>query len=55
MYKTHPNFSWANPEKKKAESNNIIRDEINIMNIINDNTFNLNNNVLNYNNGYEDH
>ena len=38
MYKTLTNFSRANQEK----TNNIKRDEINIMNIINYNTFNLN-------------
>ena len=54
-YKTHPNFSWAikkkqkrlichkNPtnQTKKKQSTNIKLDEINIMNIINDNVFNL--------------
>ena len=35
----HPNFSRANQEKKQRT--NIKHDEINIMNIINDNTFNL--------------
>ena len=50
MYKTHPNFNKANQEKK--QSTNIKRDEINIMNIINDNTFNLDNSLLNNNNRY---
>ena len=47
-YKTHPNFSRANQEKKKRI--NIKSDEINIMNIINDNTFNLHNSLLNNDN-----
>ena len=47
-YKTHQNFSWVNQEK----STNIKRDEINIMNIINDNTFNLHNRLLNNDNRY---
>ena len=38
VYKTHPNFSRANQEKK---STNIKHDEINKMNIINGYTFNL--------------
>ena len=49
MYKTHPNFSRANQEKKRT---NIKRDKINIMNIINDNTFNLHNRFLNNKNKY---
>ena len=49
-YKTHPNFSWANQEKK--QSTNIKSDEINIMNIINDNTFNVHNSLLNNDNRY---
>ena len=44
MNKTHPNFSRANEEKK--QSINIKHDEIDIMNIINDNTFNLHNSFL---------
>ena len=50
MYKTHPNFSRANQEKD--QNTNIKRDEINIMNIINDITFNLHNNLLNNDNRY---
>ena len=37
---------------KKKQSNNIKRDEINIMNIINNNTFNLHNSLLNNENPY---
>ena len=44
----HPNFSRANQEKK--QSTNIKRDEINILNIINDNTFNWHNSLLNNDN-----
>ena len=33
--------------KKKKQSSNIKHDEINIMNIINDNTFNVHNSLLN--------
>ena len=44
----HSNFSKANQEKK--QSINIKCDEINIMNIINDNTFNLHNSLLNNDN-----
>ena len=36
----HPNFSTANQDKKKI-SDNIKHDEINIINIIDGNTFNL--------------
>ena len=50
MYKTHPNFSRANQENK--QSTNIKRDEINIINIINDNNFNLHNSLLNNDNRY---
>ena len=51
MYRTHPDFSKANQEKKL--STYIKRDEINIMNIINDNTFNIfNNSLLNNDNKY---
>ena len=50
MYKMHLNFSRANQEKKQRT--NIKRDEINIMNIINDNTFNLCNSLLNNDNKY---
>ena len=46
-HKTHPNFSRANQEK---QSTNVKHDEINIMNIINDNTFNLHNSLLNNDN-----
>ena len=53
VYKTHPNFSRANQEKILVEqSTNIKDDEINIMNIINDNTFNLHNSILNNGNRY---
>ena len=44
----HPNFSWANQEKK--QSTNIKSNEINIMIIINDNTFNLPYSLLNNDN-----
>ena len=44
-YKTHPKFRRSNQEKKK-QSTNIKYDEINIMNIINDITFNLHNSLL---------
>ncbi len=46
LYKTHPNFDWSNQEK----NTNIENAEINTMNIINDNTFNLNNSLLNNDN-----
>ena len=46
----HPYFSKTNQEKK--QSTNIKCDEINIMNIINDNTFNLHNSLLNNDNKY---
>ena len=46
----HPDFSWANQEKN--QSTNIKCDEINMMNIINDNTFNLHNGLLNKDNRY---
>ena len=46
----HPNFSQANQEKK--QSTNIKWDEINIMTIFNDNTFNLHNSLLNNDNKY---
>ena len=49
MYKMQPNFSRAN---KKKQSTNIKRDEIIIMNIINDNTFNLHISHLNNDNRY---
>ena len=45
----HPNFSRANQEKILCT--NIKRDEIN-MNITNDNTLNLHNNLLNNDNKY---
>ena len=45
-----PNFSRVNQEKK--QSTNIKCDEINIMNIIKDNTFNLHNSLLNNDNRY---
>ena len=48
----HPNFSRANQERKKKQSTNIKRDKIDIMNIINDNTFNLYNSLLNIDNRY---
>ena len=41
VYKTHPNFSRVNQEKNPKQSTNIERDEIDMMNIINDNVFNL--------------
>ena len=47
-YKTHPNFSRANQEKKTSPY--IKHDEINIMNIINDNSFNLHYSLLNNDN-----
>ena len=54
MYKTHPNVNRANTKKakknKKQTSTDNKRDEINIMNIINENTFNLN--LLNNDNRY---
>ena len=50
MYKGHPNFRRADIEKKL--STNIRREENNIMNIINDNTFNLYNSLLNNDNRY---
>ena len=48
-YKTHPNFSRANQEKKKKQSTNIKLEEINIINIINDNAFNVHKSLLNNN------
>ena len=52
-YKMHPNFSRANQEKDFVkQSTNIKYDEINIMNIINDKTSNLNNSFLNKDNRY---
>ena len=46
-YKTHPNFSWANQEKILViEGTNIKHVEFELMNIINDNTFNLHNSLL---------
>ena len=52
-YKTHPNFNWANQEKMLLKQNtNIKSDEINIMNIIKDNTFNLHYSLLNNDNRY---
>ena len=53
MYKTHPNSAGKNQEvkkKKRKRSTNIKRNEISIMNIINDNTFNLHNSFLNNDN-----
>ena len=48
MYKMHPNFSGQIKKKILVkQSANIKHDEINIMNIINDNTFNLYNSLLN--------
>ena len=53
MYKIHPIFSRANQEKILVEqSTNIKHNEINIMNIIIDNTFNLHNSLLNNDNWY---
>ena len=46
----HPNFSRANQEKK--QSTIIKRGEINLMNIIKANTFNLHNSLLNNDNRY---
>ena len=53
-YKTHGCISRASisvgqikKKKKQKQSTNIKHDEINIMNIINDNTFNLHNSLLN--------
>ena len=46
----HTQFQLGKSRKK--QSINIKRDEINIMNIINDNTFNLHNNLLNNCNMY---
>ena len=53
VYKTHSNFSREKKEKNFSKtSTNIKRDEINIMNIINDNTFNLHNSHFNNGNRY---
>ena len=50
---THPNFSRINHEKNLVKPNtNIKSNEINIINIINDNTFNLHYNLLDNNNKY---
>ena len=47
VYKTQPNFCCTNQEKiLQKQSTNIKRDEINIINIINDNSFNLHNSLL---------
>ena len=44
----HPNFNWANQEKNLVkQSTNIKCVETNIMNIINDNTFNMHKSILN--------
>ena len=51
VYKTHPNLSRANQEKKET-STNIKHDEINIMNIINDKNFNLYYSLLKIDNRY---
>ena len=56
-YKTHESIrrtpiSAGQIKKKKQQSTNIKRDEINIMNIINDNTFNLYNSLLINDNRY---
>ena len=48
---TYHNFNRAIQEKNK-EPKYIKRDKINVMNIINDNTFNINNSLLNYDNRY---
>ena len=53
VYKMHPNFSRANQEKILVkQSTNIKRDEINIMNIIDDNTLNRHNSLLDKDNRY---
>ena len=52
MYKTHSNFCRANQEKKTKKQNTDIKRVISIMNIINDNTFNLHNNLSNNSNRY---
>ena len=53
MYKTHSNFSLVNQENILMKQNtNIKRNEINIINIINDNTFNLHNSLLNNDSRY---
>ena len=53
MYNTHPTLSRANQKKNLVKkSTNIKRDEINIMNLINNNIFNLHNNLLNNDNRY---
>ena len=55
-YKTHGCIRRApisaGQIKKNKQSTNIKRDEVTIMNIINDNTFNLHNNLLNNDNKY---
>ena len=49
----HPDFSWAKREKNLVkQSTHIKRDEINIMNIINNKTFNLPNSLLINDNRY---
>ena len=51
MYKTYPNCSRENQEKVlMKEITNIKCDEINIMNSVNDNTFNLHDSLLNNDN-----
>ena len=53
VYKTQPNFIRANQKNLvKQQSTDIKHDEINIMNIINDNIFNLHNSFLNNDNRY---
>ena len=55
VYKTNGCISWTPipaGQIKKKKYINIKRDEINIMNIINDNTFNLHNSHLNNDNRY---
>ena len=53
VYETQANFSRTNQEEKNKQSINIKRDGINIINIINDNTFNLHNTLLNNDNRYK--
>ena len=49
----HPNFNRVNQEKNEMkQSTKINRGKTNTTNIINDNTFNLHNSHLNYDNRY---
>ena len=50
--KNAPQFQQGKSSGKKKTTTNIERDEINIMNIINDNNFNLHNSLLNNDNRY---